>query len=483
MKRILLFIASAVLMGSCNYLDVTPKGQTIPHTIKDYRALLTSAYNFYPEHKFRLSWPSDEVGDMGLLDGDYTTNLQNITWAAESPNAVEYEYIKFYKAMFYANEVIDKVMQAENDIVTSDPMLKNQESANQLLAEAHAIRAYCHFDLLNMYAKWYDPATAATDKGIPLALKIDIGQKFPRSTVEEVYTQIFKDIEIAKENMRVDIQPVNYTYRFSKLALTALETRVRLYHQDFDEAFTLSKSIIEGAHGNTLSLTDLVADNKQKPFSKSSTESILALEVVFGKYIYISYKAISATITDLYKSGDKRINTSGTSWGYIGSSEIGMGMQDSWGFPMEYGFYGYIGGKNETERVSFRLSEMYLIAAETALKKSAPSIDDARTYLNALQAKRMTTPTDISSMNEAQLTTEIFNERARELVNEGHRWFDLRRTTRPMLSKTFSIASHFDEDFGMGIIDETKTYSMVSESQYILPFPRSAKDSNPYLND
>ncbi|MFR9250727.1 MAG: hypothetical protein ACLVK4_12770 [Alistipes shahii] len=52
---------------------------------------------------------------------------------------------------------------------------------------------------------------------------------------------------------------------------------------------------------------------------------------------------------------------------------------------------------------------------------------------------------------------------------EGHRWMDLRRTTRPAITKTATTVR--------------PTRSTRTTSRYTLPFPQSAVDSNPELND
>ena len=71
-------------------------------------------------------------------------------------------------------------------------------------------------------------------------------------------------------------------------------------------------------------------------------------------------------------------------------------------------------------------------------------------------------------MNADELRAEIADERARELIGEGHRWMDLRRTTRPAITR----------------VHEEVTYRLqAGDSRYTLPFPQSAINNNPELNN
>ena len=69
-------------------------------------------------------------------------------------------------------------------------------------------------------------------------------------------------------------------------------------------------------------------------------------------------------------------------------------------------------------------------------------------------------------MSQEKLVTEILKERARELAFEGHRWFDLRRTTRPEIKKEI----------------EDVTYTLVQDdSRSTVRIPQDAIDANPGL--
>ena len=75
------------------------------------------------------------------------------------------------------------------------------------------------------------------------------------------------------------------------------------------------------------------------------------------------------------------------------------------------------------------------------------------------------------SMSQQELIAEVAKERAREFVAEGHRWYDLRRTTRPAIIKMF-----MDDNFDF-MVEELQE----NDARYIIAFPKDAVANNPEL--
>ena len=71
-------------------------------------------------------------------------------------------------------------------------------------------------------------------------------------------------------------------------------------------------------------------------------------------------------------------------------------------------------------------------------------------------------------MDKDQLLTEILEERARELAFEGHRWFDLRRTDRPRIERTYRGETYVLEQ---------------NDPRYTIRIPNEAIEANPGLAD
>ena len=87
--------------------------------------------------------------------------------------------------------------------------------------------------------------------------------------------------------------------------------------------------------------------------------------------------------------------------------------------------------------------------------------------LNTLRSYRFEEGVEeISGLTGTALVERIRLERRLELCYEGHRWFDLRRTTRPRIEK---------------VIDG-KTYILEKDdARYTLRIPQAAIDANPEL--
>jgi len=446
MKKINFYISlllTLICFVSCDdYLDVKPKDKVRPTTADEFRALLTRAYSKVPSDKAKLALRTDElilntsvdnisnVKDIFMWnDIDYSTSSLSFSWEA------------YYSCIMYTNHIIHEGLNATR---------AKEDVVKQIVGEAFLYRAYLYFCMVNQYGHTYNKATAKSDKGIPLSLEIDMEAKLSASSVEEVYTQILKDIDQGLLNMNVVNYEAGENYRFSILAAKAFKARLYLYMNDFDNARKFALEVLTMKND----LVDLNADASVFPNKYNSVESILALENVNSADVtlstYVSDKLLSAYDRD----NDLRFNLF-----YNISTKNDTK-------------YIFVKGTESESRVTFRTSEMVLIVAEVAAQNNELKL--ANEYLNKLKLNRLkpdfynTEVLRTKDLSKDDLLKEISQERVREFACEGHRWFDLRRT------QTIKIEHSYKE--------ETSTLK-VDDIRYTIRYPKEAILANPSLKN
>ncbi|MGS2762624.1 RagB/SusD family nutrient uptake outer membrane protein [Sinomicrobium sp. M5D2P9] len=437
-KYTYLFIALAAGLHftACDsYLDIEPQGKVIPETLEENRGLITMAYNGFPAHKSRLTFRADElVLDEFSIDAPYYTDVY--TWADVNPDpqTAAYPWSQFYNTIFYTNYI---VTEGRKTIVDS-------ADKNQLIGEAYALRAYAYFDLVNLYGKPYNEATADTDKAVPLALEIDLEQVFTPVSVARVYEQVLEDIAKAKELLVLETQETGMNYRFSVGAIHALEARVYLYRNQWEKAL----QAVEKALSYNNILVNLNAD-EQLPNRYDSPESVLALEDVYESDVN-NAAYVSDMLTDRYDE----------------DNDLRFALY----FVQDGSRYKSNKGGAQQFKCSIRTAELYLIQAESLMKLERT--EESKSVLFSLLRNRYRTayiPTlesSIEAMNNTDYATALMEERARELALEGHRWFDLRRANQKEIQHTFN----------------GEVYTLqANDPRYTLLYPQEAKLNNPEL--
>ncbi|MDM1555688.1 RagB/SusD family nutrient uptake outer membrane protein [Chryseobacterium indologenes] len=440
MRKITTFIALAALsftsIGCDRFLDIQPEGKVVPVNAEDYRKVLTSAYSKYPEHRSLLALRTDELSLDESASG-FAYNRELAMWkdTGYDSNTGEYPWVRFYSVIFYLNQIINE---------GSKTMAESPEK-QQILGEAYALRAYSYFDLVNLYGKQYNPATASTDKGVPISLEIDVEAVLKPSTVQQVYDQVYSDIAKAEGLMQEQQQPTGNNYRFSKVALKALQARIALYQGDWNKALDYSQQVLAIKDG----LSNLNTTNVA-PHHYASVESIMALDNAFNGSVKNNLSFAAPELISSYnKTTDKR-----------------FGLY----FEKAPDRYNVIKKGDSDFRVTFRTAEMYFIKSEALLKLNR--LDEAKDTLLKVLKNRYTpegytsVQNSVAPMNTSDFMNFLLDERFREFAVEGHRWFDLRRANQKKIVHTVGGKEYILEQ---------------NDPRYTIAYPQSARKNNPNL--
>lgn len=292
-----------------------------------------------------------------------------------------------------------------------------QIDKDRLRGEAMFVRTYIHFYLMQLFGEV--PFISTTDYRVN-----SIVHKMPD---DEMYSTLLFDLSTA-----TSLLPENYIdakrVRPVKAVAKALTARIQLYRSNWALAKSAADEVIHDPQYSWVSVLDNV-------FLKTSMGTLWQLmpptegsPTTEGQSFILTSTPGNRSLTNSLESAFEPGDLRRIKWVGVFTNTSGI-----WYYPFKY-------KKRLNEATSaeysilFRLEEVYLIRAEALARLG--ELNDAKQDLNRIRLRAGLNP--ITSNIQQEVIDAILKERRVELFTEqGHRWFDLRRTG--MLNSTLNV--------------------------------------------
>ncbi|MCM4157046.1 RagB/SusD family nutrient uptake outer membrane protein [Gramella sp. AN32] len=242
-KFLIIIIFSALFTQSCDdKLDIPPEDGIGSATLYKNEAgalaglmgIYSRIFRAYRQTDFNAMYPLSGT-DEGFENRNGTrTFLENAHTSSE-------RFILESWSLLYAGVNAANIMLVE---LENSPIPEDRKKV--FVAEARYLRAYLFMDLERAFGG---------KKGIPMPLENTLKELLPRTSGEDVYTQIIADLEFAEENLPT-IQEVT-PGRASKSAAQGLLARANLYRAGepftndgdyYTQARNWAKKVIDGGY-------------------------------------------------------------------------------------------------------------------------------------------------------------------------------------------------------------------------------------------
>lgn len=232
-KYLMVLTAAALSLSSCSesFLDVSSKTESntdnFYKTETDAKRALIGCYDGWrkcssnPGYGFLVAsevMGAECFGATGNTDGRgyQVTDRFDIAQSSSDMNLYEADWCRYYEAIYRCNELIK---YGESQIQWNSESVRGT-----YLGEAYALRAILYFDL----ARWFG--------NVPL-LTVATQENIPQATPEELYKQIFSDLQFAIDNIPANAYPKKYAAdndgHITKYAAEAIYARAYLYYTGY----------------------------------------------------------------------------------------------------------------------------------------------------------------------------------------------------------------------------------------------------------
>ncbi len=384
----------------------------------------------------------DAMGEDLVWSGNtYSYFKPALRWVdhrSASSSLAAYPYLLYYRVISNANMIVANIDAVEG----------GESEKNMIKGEALAIRAWAHFQLVQLYGKRYEGGKQNTQPGIPVMIT-DKGDDQPRASVEEVYKQVTEDLEEAIRLLGAAAAPAYKTHINSTVA-KGIRARVALTMQDWPNA---AKYANEARTGQTLMSNVEYLDgftnmsNKEWLWAVNQLSDQVPTYGSFYSYMSTNFnsswnrlepKMINSTLYAKIANTDirKKVWWDGTASekvNFTGAIDVNTGATASTSKIIKYMHRKFrvpdINSRSGDIPL-MRTAELFLIEAE-ARARSGGQDAAAAAVLYQLAVNRNPSYV-LSTKTGAELIEEIMVQRRIELWGEGFRFFDLKRTDSDM---------------------------------------------------
>jgi hypothetical protein len=423
------FLALLIITSCKKIVETNPdfslEGKNL-NSIEDYEFALTGTYASFRSTSYYgatsassnayVCLPdmlSDNVNETGESLGNERVFSR---WAyAEDESQIENTWIAAYRIIKNANIVENNIGQFASE---------NQGAVNRIKSQALAIRGLVHFDLMRYWVDDYD--RNSTKPGVPYITISDYEQKPTRGTVKDDYDHIESDLKAAKalmNNMDHAINSGSDRSHIDANTINAILARVYLYCNQLDSAIKYSSLAINAMPLASQSdfpdiWTDVSTDEVFWACIFEGGQGTPGGNVYFPPTDRSEYRPNQTLVASYDQVNDIR---------FISYFDIISGRRV---------LSKYLAKASQLQNPdgvvnfkAFRTGEMYLIRAEAYARKGGANEALGLADLNTLRAARISGYVPVVLVGTA-LRDAIQLERRKELICEGHRFFDLKRTTR-----------------------------------------------------
>ncbi|MBJ7880978.1 RagB/SusD family nutrient uptake outer membrane protein [Gelidibacter salicanalis] len=409
LKTCCLFLA---VVSCSNFIEVdAPKNVLISETVFENASTVESAMaNIYYRMREEGMATYGLSAHLGLyadeLDYYYADfNLLSLYTNSLLPeNSIVLEYWKNTYSIIYAtNDVIEGVTKSTTLTVEEKEKFKGQ---------ALFIRGYLHSLLVSLYGDI--PYIKTTDY-----IENNTTARRPKN---DVYQSILADVVLAQSLMTTD-DPTGMSVIPNRSAATALLANIYLKLENWELAEHNATELIEAFQLEPDLNKVFIKDSKEtiwqfKDDLITSRNTFQANQFIIKAIPGQTY-SLTNTVLDAFETDDLRRS----SW--VGSFTSNDGLTTLY-YPYKY--KASLSDKESLEfSIVFRLAEQYLIRAEA--RAHLGNVSGAKNDLDVIRNRAGLEAT--TAATKVDILDAILQERFVELFSEqGHRWFDLKRTGR-----------------------------------------------------